>query len=259
MISLGSDPEWFLKDSSGKIHSAIGKFGGTKDNPRQLHSPWGRQFSLQEDNVAVEYNTKPALTAGEWVTYHEWVQSVIKAEAADMGLQPAIIASHVFDEDQLKHPKAWIFGCEPDWNAWTRKINPAPKSKEPCLRSAGGHIHFGYTAPNKTISVAMCRLADLLIGLPLMVVDTDERRMELYGKAGAMRFKEYGFEYRTPSNLWTTSKPMLEWVYTQAVNVFVSQKSNLEVPSEVAKVINKRDKEAAKDLMKHYGVKACPL
>ena len=219
-------------------------------------SPFGTNFSLQEDNVALEYNTKPAMSGDEWFTYHTYMRKYIRDELVHQGLEPAILASHVFDEDELNHPKAWIFGCEPDYNAWDKKINPAPRSKEPRLRSAGGHIHFGYTDPTKSRSILLCRIADLFIGLPLMVFDPDSRRMELYGKAGAMRFKPYGFEYRTPSNFWTSTPELVSWVYNQAEAVL---SFNGVPPQEIQLIINQQDKAAAKDAMKHFGVSACPV
>ena len=53
-MRLGSDPEIFLKDSTGKHISAIGYIMADKWNPLQIPDmPKG--FTLQEDNVSLEY------------------------------------------------------------------------------------------------------------------------------------------------------------------------------------------------------------
>jgi len=54
--------------------------------------------------------------------------------------------------------------------------------------------------------IQLGQLMDLFVGFRLAEVDKDTRRRELYGKAGAIRFKPYGIEYRTPSNYWIMSE-----------------------------------------------------
>jgi hypothetical protein len=46
-----------------------------------------------------------------------------------------------------------------------------------------------------------------------MFVDFDDRRRQLYGKAGAYRPKPYGMEYRVLSNVWLKNKSLQRWVY----------------------------------------------
>lgn len=251
MIHLGADPEWFLTDGQ-QVVSAIGKIGGTKTKPRPLDN----NVSVQEDNVAVEYNIKPASSAYDWICGHLRAKELITREVEPLGLKPLVLASHVFSDEQLDDPRAWVFGCEPDFDAWNLKVNPKPHSEEPNLRSAGGHIHVGYEKPNKVKSVDYVRAMDLFVGLPLMVADNDTKRMQLYGKAGAMRFKKYGFEYRTPSNLWTMTEDLISWAYATTFEALCFEK---DIPTEVRDVINVQDKDAAKSLMKQFGVTPCPM
>ena len=62
-FTIGCDPEVFVHNNSEHI-SVIGKIGGTKGNPIPLPHGGG----IQEDNLAVEFNTPPASTRKEFVT-----------------------------------------------------------------------------------------------------------------------------------------------------------------------------------------------
>jgi hypothetical protein len=117
------------------------------------------------------------------------------------------------DEDQLNHPNAFVYGCDPDYDVWKVKWNPKPKADDPKLRSGGGHIHVCYTNPNSADSIRIGRALDYWVGAPLAEIDPDKRRRLLYGKPGAIRFKPYGLEYRTPSNFWTMDQQRVEAVY----------------------------------------------
>jgi hypothetical protein len=65
-MRLGADPEVFLKDRNNKHLSVIGMIGAGKEDPLQVPGmPKG--FTLQEDNVALEFGQPPAATADEFV------------------------------------------------------------------------------------------------------------------------------------------------------------------------------------------------
>ena len=72
-MRLGSDPEVFLQDKAGSPVSVIGYINADKWNPMQIPDmPEG--YTLQEDNVALEYGIPPAADADEFV---EHIQSVM--------------------------------------------------------------------------------------------------------------------------------------------------------------------------------------
>ena len=56
-----------------------------------------------------------------------------------------------------------------------------------------------------------------MIGLPAVLIDTDKQRRKLYGKAGSMRHKDYGVEYRTVSNFWLSSQELTPWGYDRTL------------------------------------------
>lgn len=215
-VLVGSDPEIFVRDETG-IKSAIGKVGGSKSEPFPV--PFG---GLQEDNVLLEFNIDPAATFEE---FDHHITSVI--ESARQQIQPhglllvEGVSSHLYYDGQLESfgQQAFIFGCEPDYNAWTGKQNHMPTNVDPKLRTAGGHIHIGFpegVEVRRRHQEAVGKACDVFLGLPSVLLDTDSRRRQLYGKAGSVRFKPYGIEYRTLSNFWIFTQAGRLWAYTGA-------------------------------------------
>lgn len=247
-LTIGADPELFLVDVAGKFISSIGKVGGSKHRPRDI----GEGCAVQEDNVAVEYNIAPAKTVDEFLRYNAYALNTIAKEMADKGLFLSITASKVFDDDQLQVPAAQEFGCDPDFNAWTRKENPRPVASNKALRSAGGHIHIGSPLDR----LQLVRWCDVILGLPSIFEDKDTQRRELYGKAGAFRGKPYGVEYRTLSNYWLQSEEMMRriWGRVEEVAMHVEEKHILadNEGEEIQRAINNSDKDLAEKLIIRY-------
>ena len=143
ITTIGSDPELFLMDGKGNFVSAIGKIPGTKNQPYPVPK-FGRGCALQVDNVLVEYNTQPTGNGEQWRELHKNMLKHIKELVEPMGLKTAIVAAAEMPDSELRDPQAFVFGCDPDFNAWELEVNEAPHSDNPRLRSAGGHIHIGY-------------------------------------------------------------------------------------------------------------------
>lgn len=254
MNSIGTDSEIFARNAAGKAISLCGKIGGSKDEPKPLKN-LGRGFAVQEDNVSVEFNIPPCSSIVEWDRFIaatlEQVSNILKS----MSLYFSENASISFDKDQLVHPNALIFGCEPDYNAWTKSENSKPRCSDPSLRTAGGHVHVG-TRGNMIHCVEMM---DLFLGVPSVLLDDSPAsvaRRQLYGKAGAMRPKPYGFEYRVLSNFWIFKKELREWVYRNTKHA-VTYSENILTKAEgevIQRCINTGDKELAKQLIAKYDV-----
>jgi hypothetical protein len=234
MLLVGTDPELFLEDETGKVISAIDKIGGSKEEPKKLHK-LGKGFAIQEDNVLLEYNLPASKSIALWLKNHTKMTEYLTKLVGDMGLKLSTKASHSMDEDQLDHPKAWVFGCEPDFDVWALEWNKKPKCNDKNLRSAGGHIHIGYDNPTASESIKIARLCDLFIGAPLKMKDPDKLRASLYGRAGAIRFKPYGLEYRTPSNYWSLTEQNRSTVFRAVQDIIGNRLHSYEFYIDLAK------------------------
>lgn len=253
-FTIGADPELFLVSADGKKYiSSIGKIGGSKDCP----APIGGMCAVQEDNVAVEFNIPPAANFESFKSSIDFSLTTLKQKAEALNLRIAIDASAEFDPDQLNTPAARVFGCDPDFNAWTHQQNPRPVASNKSLRSCGGHVHVGTDAN----MIDVIRAMDLFLGCPSTILDKDTRRRELYGKAGAYRPKGYGGEYRALSNFWIKSSDLMEWVYNQTKHAIEWVEENttdgsVEWPRDIAgaiqSCINDNNKDAYMFLDKKY-------
>jgi len=244
MFTIGCDPEVFLQDKlTDKYKSAVDLIGGTKHNPKQLDFSGN---ALLEDNVTVEFNTQPA---NNYITFEKAIKKNLQAITELLPNYKISQESAVsFPQEELETPQANIFGCEPDYNAYTKKINPPPYSPNPFLRSAGGHIHIGHPIAKKEPEKVI-QACDLFLGIPSILLDPKPLRRELYGKSGAYRKKSYGVEYRSLSNFWIFNSTFIEWVYTQVSRAlsFVDEKNNFIFfeKSKIIHTINNSDMQKA--------------
>jgi hypothetical protein len=257
-MRLGADPEVFLQDQNNKFLSVIGKIGAGKYDPLQIEDmPKG--FTLQEDNVALEFGIPPAASADEFVHH---IQAVLQKGLSKLpGLSFSKLSCTVFPEDQMQHPLAHTFGCEPDFNAWTGKENPKPKPPHPFMRSAGGHVHIETKLDPKLVGCA----CDLFMGVPAVLMDDGAERKQLYGKAGAIRFKPYGVEYRTLSNFWVFDEKLIRWVWTNTKRLLNGLENHADMAiatlakegDRIQNCINNNDAKLAKELVKEYQIYVC--
>lgn len=246
MFSIGADPEFFLKQGN-KFVSSIGIIGGSKDNPR----PYGSAgFAVLEDNVAVEFNIPPAHNHTQFINSIQEVLNKLHQEYPQFEFSTDSAA--VFDKEELMHPAAMEFGCDPDYNVWTKEMNERPTASNKDLRSAGGHVHVGTELDKIKVIKAM----DLFLGVPSIKLDAGKLRRELYGKAGAFRPKDYGVEYRTLSNFWIFKESLIEWVYNQTEKALKFVQSGNEIEDEQGKLIqdciNNSNENAYETLIRTY-------
>lgn len=249
-FTIGSDPELFLINQEGKFISAVGLIGGSKWEPQHITKDG---HAILEDNVAVEFNIPPVTSASGFIKEISFVMNHLEERAAQLGLKFARnVASVSFDEDQLMTPEAQTFGCEPDFNAWTGKVNKKPSADDWKLRSCGGHVHVGTELDKCDVIRAM----DLFLGVPSVLMDSDTMRRELYGKAGCFRPKSYGVEYRTLSNFWLWDNSLIAWVYQQTQKALEFVESGNTISdyhgAKIRRAINKGDLRAAESLVRAY-------
>lgn len=222
---IGADPEFFIKKKYGGYTSAVGLIGGSKWEPKKIDEDG---HAILEDNVAVEFNIKPASS------FDEFRSSIHKVLDHIRGILPGYEFSKEsavsFPQEELMTPEAQMFGCEPDFDAWRECVNEKPCAEDKNLRSAGGHIHVGSDLAINN-PVAVIRAMDLFLGVPSTQLDAGTLRRKLYGKAGCFRAKSYGAEYRTLSNFWIFDDSLIQWAFegTQRALEFVEKGNTIDV------------------------------
>lgn len=251
-VSIGADPELFVVDmNSRRFISSVGKFGGTKDTPK----PIGQNCFIQEDNVAVEFNIPPSKSKEEFLKSINYSLETIAQRAKELDLVVDLSATAVFDNGELLSDQAKVFGCDPDFNAWTQTKNPAPRAKNKNLRSAGGHVHVGCKDFG---GFEIARTLDLFLGIPSVILDPNNERRELYGKAGACREKPYGVEYRVLSNFWLKAPKFQEWVYTRTHEAIeflqTGNQLNFDDGQIIQEAINTSNMTLATKTLERYGL-----
>lgn len=250
---IGADPEVFLQDAAGGLISAIDKIGGSKTMPRPL--PLGEGFAVQEDNVALEYNIPPAKSPEELVENITKVMGYLQEEIRGYGLMFNKQSAAYWPKEQLMHPRAMEFGCDPDFDAWRKGArNPRPKADDETLRSCGGHVHIGHQFKSKADVLRFIKRMDLFTAVPATIMDQGDLRKQLYGKAGAFRWKPYGCEYRVLSNFWIFSPELIKWVYN---NTFLALESGVNPDEDrelILDAVNNNNKQAAQQLVSKYNI-----
>jgi len=204
-VTIGADPEIFFAKGD-ELVSAVGYIGGDKWAPKLL----GNGFAILEDNVAGEFNIPPADNYTAFDNNIVIGMNALAEVALKNNMKCSMKAYGYFSDKELDSDAARLFGCEPDYNAWTRWENEPP-SADKNFRSAGGHVHVGCKDADP---VAIIRAMDLFLGVPSVILDKDKDRRSLYGKAGSFRYKPYGCEYRTLSNFWIFEPRYREWVFS---------------------------------------------
>ncbi|RME53125.1 hypothetical protein D6783_02880, partial [Candidatus Woesearchaeota archaeon] len=135
-VFYGCDPEVFLQDAQGNIVPSCGLIGGHKDRPLKI----GNVFLL-EDNIMAEFGIEPTASKEEF--YKRTVQA-LDAIREVTGLEPYVKPALKFERQWLKAAGsgAFVFGCSPDYDAYSLQRNPTPNPLSR-IRTCGGHIHIG--------------------------------------------------------------------------------------------------------------------
>lgn len=223
-IKIGADPEFFLVDSHGNAVPAVGLVPGTKKNPYPLD-----KGAVQVDGLAVEFNIHPAETEDEFVNNIKTVLAQVR-NIVPKELSFKYESTMSFREDVFSTlPKEnLVLGCDPDYNAYTRAVNPAYDAKLlGTYRMAGGHVHVGWTenadvreSQHFMCGVQLVTQLDFFLGMPFRTLVDNDIRRDWYGRAGNFRPKPYGVEYRTLSNIWLQDEKYMRFVFRNTQRAF---------------------------------------
>ena len=240
-VTIGADPELFIiNEKTKRVVSSVGRIPGEKGNPYVADDmPAG--FGLETDNILAEFNIPPVATGEAFVNNIEYMKQYIDkyVKNIDSNLGILCAASKMVDAGQLNSEQAQLFGCDPDFNAYTEEQNVKPEGNKTRLRSAGFHIHIGYNNPNIDTSVALIKYLDMYLGVPSVIKDRDKRRRSLYGKAGC--FLLPGLQRRQgPAG--------------EKAIVACARGSRLANPENVVQAINNSDLELARKIVEAYDI-----
>lgn len=270
LLKIGTDAEMFLRSKIDQQPvPVVGLLGGTKTSPMPMIG-MAPGFAVQEDNVMAEFNIPAAPDARKFsdsiFAAMGYVAERMKAHDLVVCVEPSMF----FPETSLDTAQAQEFGCEPDFNAWTKRKNKVDRENVVhTLRTAAAHIHVSYTVdgslPNHNLKAAELgvKAMDLFLGVPSIFADKDTNRRKLYGKAGAFRPKSYGHEYRTISNFWIARDKQRRWAFEQtaaALEFASSEEGKHALLKDEATIemiqdaINDNDEAIAEHLVMQYNL-----
>ena len=267
IVTVGHDAELFLYDENDNAIPSIGLVGGSKECPRPVNGG-----AVQEDNVMAELNIEPCTTSNQFVSRTNEVMKSLTTIIEKHALHYKVMDFQKFAPEFLTSPQAKMFGCDPDYNIYSLQQNVVDTKllHNGNVRTAGGHIHIGLSEPNfhPMVKTSLVKNCDFFIGLPLTILERQSQRKAFYGKAGSFREKEYGIEYRTPSNIWLSSDDLKAWIFNQ-VKVFTkdiiyylknndpstAERNILDIgENNFQEIINKGYHDDAWDICENYGV-----
>lgn len=217
-LTLGCDPEFFLKKEGAVIPAEVSGITGTKKNPAPLKSGG----AVQIDGLALEFNIQPAKNAGDFVKNISMALADIRS-IVDKELEFSFVPDATFAEREwgmVTEPNKEL-GCEPDYDAYTMEQKTPPQgSADKPFRTAAGHIHIGFTSgmnPEDMKHVYDCSIIsqflDKALGQCEYAWAPPSKRKELYGSFGSFRPKSYGLEYRVLGNDWIKTPQMANFIF----------------------------------------------
>jgi hypothetical protein len=214
-VRIGADPEFFVRKGKNFISGHTFRCG-TKELPLKTTHGF-----VQVDGLALEANVSPAETKDEFIKNVLGVigdlNDIVRPKKCKIVAKPTVD----FGTHYLKSlpPHIRQLGCNPDYNAYTGGMNEIPNGQLP-FRTGAGHIHVGWTEGKDSEDmehlqncILLVKTMDYFVGLRTLKFDTDAKRRQLYGNAGAFRVKPYGVEYRVPSSAWCTSEALMGEVF----------------------------------------------
>jgi hypothetical protein len=229
--SLGCDPEFFFTKKGKVIGSElvipedglkVGQLVTIKDNRQKII----------RDGVQAELNPYPNSCRDILASNIRQLLTTINGEILtkdakkELGISFNQLVRVSKPHMRKLSEKSRRFGCSPSKSIYGESIDIGSINTDVYLyRAAGGHIHLGINGAGKkdglyralkTDVERTVYMLDIICGNTLVLVDRDKgniERRKVYGRAGEYRTPEHGIEYRTPSNFWLQSKPLLSLTF----------------------------------------------
>lgn len=215
-VRFGTDPEAFFQNPRGFI------IGSELVIPEVLKSKHGE---IVRDGVQLEIHVRPEFSreklaknignAFRTLNNHLYKRN----DGSKLNLKAVVRVT----QGQLNRlsDKSRELGCAPSENIYDEKAAIGVNPKTYKVRSAGGHVHL--ELPEKLMGEykRVIRACDVLVGNQAVLFDREPLqalRRRVYGRAGECRPQKYGVEYRTLSNFWLRSDPLVSFVLGMARN-----------------------------------------
>ena len=241
-VKMGCDPEFFFTKGNRVIGSekVLPKDGLNCVNPQ--NNPWGK---IVQDGVQAEIHPLPS-QCRESLRYN--LSSIVRilSENLPKGVKIDLLSQvRKVSKKELESlsKDSRVFGCMPTHNYYGE--NNAVNLVDPSIyryRSCGGHIHLGVIedepanqfmnhdhAQKMATAIRnyekLVPLLDVLVGNTCVLLDRhilNKERRKVYGRAGEYRLPKHGLEYRTLSNFWLRSYPLMSFAFAlarMAVNI----------------------------------------
>jgi hypothetical protein len=213
-VLVGADPEVFVRNQKGQFRSAHGLIPGTKREPYPV-----ADGAVQVDGMALEFNINPADTREKFISNIGSVLGQMAAMVPDYQITIQPTARFHWAHMKKQPKEALELGCEPDYDAYREAQNPRPDGAK-TMRTAAGHVHIGFidgadvkSEEHMQRCYLLAKTCDLFLGIPSLLWDSDNKRRQMYGNAGAFRPKPYGMEYRTLSNAWLKDERLVGFIF----------------------------------------------
>jgi len=224
---LGTDPELFLASGNKIVGSErlVGETGFSDS-----------YSTVVPDGVQIELHPSPSTCRQSLASFLANSLDLVRRKMDEVGGMSvnfeAVVKVSQEELDALSD-KSKVFGCAKSENIYDMgadvKINAATYLK----RHAGGHIHLGLENRAATIYARgwngtdagaivtdhrkrLVPLLDAFVGNTCVLLDRNPEAVERrkhYGRAGEYRLPKHGLEYRTLSNFWLRSYPLMSFVF----------------------------------------------
>lgn len=257
-ITFGCDPEFFF-EKKGEV------VGSEKVIDIKKGLKVGNSSKIIVDGVQAELNPAPshcrALLANEISkSFRDLYTTISKDKDLSVSIAPSVKITK--EELSSLNEKSQTFGCAPSKN--TSKVKSAATIRDPkkyMYRSAGGHIHIGkdchYYGTSKNVQSIMneperlVAILDIIVGNTCVLLDRDPSNIErrkVYGRAGEYRTPPHGLEYRTLSNFWLRSYPLMSLVMNLtrfAVSILADSMPGRDFEKELLSIVDMKNVQKA--------------